>query len=469
MELYGYQKQDIAQMVRERKVLNASACGLGKTTEAVELARFLGLRLRIERVLVVAPRPTEWIRMIGEQAPQARVMHYCGSPEKRKELRATFQLERPFFVITTFGLLLRKEDQSFFAEITDDKTLLLVDEAHQAKGFSARRRNVLKGLANKARNVVAMTATPIWNRPDDLFYIMEWLNPKILGSKASFFQKYLVVNRFGQVTGLKAGVLPDLKKRLSRFVISRSAADAEVSKELPDLRMSRHYCELKPAQSRKISDVAADVLHALEELSDQGEFSWNRFPSGKALARLCELDMASIYMPGIPSAKLDTLKDTLPGLISGSNVVVFCHYLDILHGPLLDLASSITNTYIYSGRVSNKVRDKALKDFRDDSSAILLLSDAGREAINIPEAQYAIHLDLPWGWSELDQRSRRICRIDSAFQAVWNILLVTRGIDDYKWALIDWKRSMQASIIDDSEHTAGKPSLRKILEDLVYV
>ena len=190
MNLYDYQKEDIAKVQDIDYVLNANKMGYGKTVEAIALMQLW----KAQRVLIVCPKAVmdQWAAEIKKWDGRDCIVRPTQIFDKRqivvinydKLANGTF-IRRSNFKIFEPGPYL----QQFFMFQWD---LIICDEVHRIKNRDAKVTRALEKLP--ARRKIGMSGTPILNKPDDLYSILHWLNPKYSGNSYwSFVNKYCKV------------------------------------------------------------------------------------------------------------------------------------------------------------------------------------------------------------------------------------------------------------------------------------
>ena len=475
--LYDYQVEDCKKLLKMGSGINASPCGLGKTVEMLAICEYLFGAGKSICAVIVCRHPHEWAGMIEKFTDSAYLM-YKGTPVQRKKLR-NYYTGQFRYIVLSYGITLQEEDILFLRELRDKSTVLIVDEAHKLKSVKSRKSKSLKGLGQLAGRRYALTATPIWNKLDDLFGVMEWVDKDFLGMWSEFKEQYLITNFFGKIVGYKN--LDELHQNLPDRMLRRTAESAGV--DLPEL-IYRVYPVVPVGNHAKLLKKVTDfTLSKLTKMVDDGEWSWGMSPKDKkVLSSLSVLDQAGIcpdvfdsYAPeelrnlnlNCYSAKVIECSTMLSDITSfGGNVVVFCRYLggiSALYSILRD-SGHVYKSFILTGGTRHK--EMVLSKFRKscgDGGAVLLSSDVGGESLNLPEVSYTIHIDVPWGAADLEQRNSRMRRVDSKESTNIVTQLLLPGLDEYKYWLCRWKSDYAGFVMDGQEVETEKPMLRDYL------
>ena len=221
----------------------ADDMGLGKTVQAIAM-------LASEReeygadafgpTLVICPMSVtrQWAREIERFAPSLRVhVHHGGERLTGTEFAAVARSAD--VVITSYDIATRDVDA--LAAITWDR--LVLDEAQDVKNPATKRARALRRL--EARRALAMTGTPIENRLDELWAIMDIVNPGLLGSRERFQRTFA---RPIEAQG-DARALERLRAMVQPFILRRPKDGPEVELELPRITVTKEYCRLTLEQA----------------------------------------------------------------------------------------------------------------------------------------------------------------------------------------------------------------------------
>ena len=449
-QLRPYQRQGFAWLVRLAE-LGAGACladdmGLGKTVQVLAL---LLQRAWLGPALVVAPTSvcTGWLEQAARFAPELR-LHRIG-PGDRGALLAV--LGPGDVAVCSYGLLQAERERMAGVEWST----AVLDEAQAIKNPDTARHRAACSLRAELR--VATTGTPIENHLGDLWALMGFLNPGLLGGWEAF--------RFRFAEPIEAGLsepLEQLKRLVLPFVLRRTKG--EVLTELPPRTDVRVDVDLFPdelALYTALRERAEDLLDSLDEPQPL-----------QILAQLTRLRMACcsaslVVDHGVApaSAKLTAFGDLVQQLLaSGHRALVFSQF--VRHLALLRAwldFQGIAYQYL-DGSTPSAQRDRAVQAFQAGEGDLFLISlRAGGFGLNLTAAQTVIHMDPWWNPAVEDQASDRAHRIGQD-HPVTVYRLVARGtVEEKILALHQRKRDLAESLLDGSD-AAGRLNVGDLME-----
>jgi SNF2 family DNA or RNA helicase len=417
----------------------ADEMGLGKTLQAICL---LATRPATRPHLVVCPTSLigNWRRELARFAPETPVVSHHGSSRRLPDSFA------PGTVVVTSYPVLRRDDTLAAAEWD----VVILDEAQQIKNPDALVSRAATRLSAEIR--VAMTGTPVENRLDELWSILNVTSPGLLGSRARFRQRFAIpIEQRRSATAAAA-----LKVLVGPHLLRRTKA--EVAVELPAKQYSTVVCTLTDEQGRLYRDavdrVFADGLgHGIER-------------RGRVLALLTALKQIcnhpaqylreSAALPG-RSGKFDRATEMLAEIVDENDrALVFTQYRamgDLLSGYLSETLGAGSIPFLHGG-LSVPRRDQLVHAFQEDEDAppVLLLSlRAAGFGLNLTRAAHVMHYDRWWNPAVEEQATDRAHRIGQ--QRTLNVhTLVTGGtIEDHIAQMHDTKRGVADVISGDTE------------------
>jgi superfamily II DNA or RNA helicase len=393
----------------------ADDMGLGKTVQALAwLEHLRAAEPDGGPSLVVCPASVmgNWAREAARFVPGLRVLVLGRGPERHALRRALAEHD---VVVTNYALLRRDAEE--WSTIALRAAIL--DEAQNVKNPDAAVTRA--ALALRARHRLALTGTPLENRPLDLWSIASFVAPGYLGTRAAFSA------RFDRADGpphtrtlLAAKLRPILLRRLKR----------EVAPELPDRIEERRDCELTPGQRKLYLAELRRSRAILERLPDARAMARSRIDVLAALTRLRQLCCHPALgqgKVGLGSGKFEALFELLePLLAEGHKVLVFSQFVRCLELIAADMATRGIRHHVLTG--STVRRDDVVAAFADDPEAcVFLLSlKAGGTGLNLTAASYVVLFDPWWNPAAEAQAIDRTHRIGQD-RTVIAYRLVTRG------------------------------------------
>jgi SNF2 family DNA or RNA helicase len=403
--LRPYQRRGLSWLVFLDR-LGLGACladdmGLGKTVQLLALE----LRERRGPTLLICPLSVlgNWQREAARFAPglTVRVLHGADRPG------AGSLVDGCDVLLTTYATATRDADA--LAGVQWDRVVL--DEAQHIKNSSSAVAKAVRRFP--ARHRVALTGTPVENRLDELWSILDFVNPGLLGSAHTFRARYAVpIERYADeeaATRLRAATRP--------FLLRRVKADPSVISDLPDKRYVRHLCGLTTEQATLYQAVLNDMLWRMKEERDQRR-------KGLVLAAMTKLKQvcnhpAQLLGDGSPlpgrSGKLERLEEILDSVLSGGERALcftqFTRFGSMLV-PHLAARFNVPVRYLHGG-TSRGERDAMVDAFQaDERPGIFMLSlKAGGTGLNLTAANHVVHIDRWWNPATEAQATDRAFRI----------------------------------------------------------
>lgn len=426
----------------------ADDMGLGKTVQLLALAAAdppgTGPTLLVCPMSLVG----NWQREAARFTPGLRVHVHHGAERARGEEFAAAVAESNL-VITTYALTAR--DAEALGEIEWHR--IVVDEAQAIKNAATRQAAAVRALPGRHR--IAVTGTPVENRLADLWSIMEFVNPGLLGPAATFKKRYAEpVERHGD-----AGAAQRLRQLTQPFVLRRVKTDKSIISDLPEKLEMEVFCNLTSEQASLYQAVVDDMLAKIE----QSEGIERR---GLVLATMTKLKQvcnhpAQLLRDGSRltgrSGKLARLEEVLEEVLAaGERALLFTQYAEF--GGMLrsHLSARFGREVAFlHGGVPKAERDTLVARFQAaDAGApplFVLSLKAGGTGLTLTAANHVVHVDRWWNPAVEDQATDRAFRIGQT-RAVQVRKLVCAGTVEEKVAtMIREKRGLAAKIVGTGE------------------
>lgn len=435
--LFPYQREGVSHLLRAGRAVLADDMGLGKTVQTIAACEVLRREDERRRVLIVCPASlkAQWASEISRYA-RAEAVVIGGDAEAR---RASLASNAPY-VIVNYELTWR-ELGSLRSRGTD---VLVLDEAQRARNFRTKTASSLRNIPSEF--LFVLTGTPIENRLDDLYGILQLVDPNILGPLWKFNLDYHVRHaETGKVVGYRN--LSELRRVIAPWVLRRRKED--VLEQLPPLTEQTRYVALTKEQTEQeeMHRVSASKLAAIARQRTLGANDRKILVGHLQSARL-----ACNFVRGSPSPKIDELAQLvteIAGQESGSKVLVFSEWIEMLKLAAEKLDALKIGHLMLHGSIPTPKRAALIEQFRSDVDKVVLLStDAGGVGLNLQVASYVIHLDLPWNPSRLDQRTARSHRVGQSRGVSVTYLVAESGIERGIEGTLTSKRAMRAAAIE---------------------
>jgi hypothetical protein len=418
----------------------ADDMGLGKTIQVIAL-HLHRREAKAGPTLVVCPASLlgTWDREVRRFAPDVPVRRYHGGGRHLEDLAADE------IVLVTYGVVLR--DSARLAEV--GWGLVVADEAQHAKNPLSRTARELRAVPAPAR--VALTGTPVENRLSELWAILDWTTPGLLGHLEAFTRRVAVpVERYRDTeatTRFAALIRP--------FLLRRRKTDPGIAPELPRKTQTDVFVPLTAEQVTLYEAMVRETMEAIE--ARQGiERAGLVFKLLTALKQICNHPAQYLKQPGPldgRSGKLaafDELTDVI--LANGESMLVFTQYTQMaaLLQQHLD-ARGIGSLFLHGG-VPVLRRDEMVARFQAGDVPVFLLSlKAGGTGLTLTRATHVLHYDRWWNPAVEDQATDRAYRIGQDRPVQVHRLIAEGTLEDRIAALLETKRELADAVIGSGE------------------
>ena len=458
--LYPYQIEGVAFLAGTGRALLADDMGLGKTLQAIGAATWLREHEGVRTTLIICPASLkhQWAREIDKfTGGEARIIQ--GSAAERG---AQYRQGADFFIVN-YELILR--DLSVIAE-TLRPDLIIMDEAQRIKNWRTKIAAAAKNIPS--RYAFVLSGTPLENRLEDLYSLMQVVDPKVLGPLWRYLVDFHVTDERGKVLGYRN--LSVLRKRLAPVMLRRDRR--LVREQLPDRVIQRLDVGMT-AKQRELHDAAMSAAGQLARIARQRPLTpseQNRLLSALQQARMAcnAAGLVDKETPGAP--KLDELEDILTEIClqSGLKAVVFSQWERMTQLVEARLKRMGLGSVRLHGGVPTNQRGQLMDRFReDDSVQVFIATDAGGVGLNLQNATALINLDVPWNPAVLEQRNARIHRLGQTRTVQIITMIASDSYEEQVFALVRNKQKLFDNVIseDATEDVVGVS--KKLLETLV--
>ena len=407
-ELRSYQQEGLNWLVFLQRYgfggILADDMGLGKTLQTLALIQHMKETGALKKpALVVAPTSLtgNWLHEAAHFAPELNVTLIHG-PNRDPAFK---QVAKSDLVITTYPLLVR--DKSRYDKRKFSLTVL--DEAQAIKNPTTKAAECVRNLKSEFR--LCLTGTPLENHLGELWSLMDFALPGLLGGRKAFNRLYRnPIENDGDEDRQQ-----ELARKVTPFMLRRTKS--EVVTELPPKTETVQYVELGDKQRALYESVRASMEKRIRDLVASQGMAKSHIEFLDALLklrqacidpRLVKLDKAS----GITeSAKLDWLAETLPQMLEeGRNILIFSQFTQVLKLIELQLTSEKISYAKLTGQT--RKRQQAIDAFQNGDVRVFLISlKAGGAGLNLTAADVVIHMDPWWNPAVENQATDRAYRI----------------------------------------------------------
>lgn len=427
----------------------ADDMGLGKTIQSLALIQKEREAGEERPVLLVCPTSVanNWKKEAERFTPELPVLVHHGS-DRRKREHFKDAAGNHAIVVSTYNLL--QKDIEFMQDIHWAGVIL--DEAQNIKNPETRQARAARALQSDYR--VALTGTPVENHAGELWALMDFLNPGLLGSQSDFKKRYHRPIQLYQ----DQEATRRLKAVTGPFIMRREKTDRSIIGDLPDKVEIKEYCTLTREQASLYQAVVDDTLKKIE--SSEGIER-----KGLVLATLTRLKQvcnhpAQFLADGSPlpgrSGKLERLLDITGQILERrEKTLVFTQYAEM--GAMLQncLQEHFAREALFlHGGVSKKKRDEMVARFQGESRGpdIFILSlKAGGSGLNLVEASNVVHYDRWWNPAVENQATDRAFRIGQTRNVMVHKFIVAGTLEERIDEMIERKSALAGQIVGSGE------------------
>ena len=466
--------------------------GAGKTATAITAVRQLRRLRQVDSGAVFALKSTkyQWQREISKWDPRASVQVVDG--DKRQRVRAIRRAHLFNYTILHYECLVNDWDE-VKAYLPID--FLIGDEITYIKGFAAKRSKRAKALARNALVRIALSGQPVENRPEELFSVMEWVDPSVLGPFHKFDRTFIERDQWGKPR--KYRNLGLIKERLGSAMYRKSRED--IAAWLPDMVELDMPVVLDAPTMALHEYVKKDLSLAIEQALEAGGGSGfdiaahygrgdghSSTPMGQVMSRMLAMRMLSSHpqllslsaeqfdspiskfgsqyaselkaaglLDSLPktNAKLDALLEQIEEILAEdprNKVVVFSYFKPMLAMIGARLVGANTHWVKITGDVPTAKRDEYIVRFNTNPDCrVFLSSDAGAYGVDLNQGSHVINYDLPWSAGALAQRVARIDRTNSGFDSITIGYMFGQGtIEERMLRMLRQKQAVSRAFVD---------------------
>ena len=505
VDLFPYQDEAVDLVLDLGYGLIAYEMGLGKTMVGIAVTEELLAEPAINFSLIVVPSGLkyQWAKSIAQftdvETTQKKVKRenitiptekYCvvveGTPLNRKKQYRFIEENWPNYVIVSYEQV--ANDFRYINRLGAE--LVIIDEATYIKGFKAKRSKKVKEL--NPEFAVALTGTPMENRPEEVYSIMEFVCPGYLGPFEAFDRKYIVRNHFGGVK--KYRNLDLLNKKLSKVMARKTRLDPDVAPYMPKVAHREEYVGLNTKTRKLYERVAREVVKDLASAQITGNFDLTAYYTGSdtggdmsqmgkiaakvmAMQMLCDhpdllkvsaqkyLDtdgeFGSEYatklleqgdLEGLgKSDKMQAVCEDSRAILDShpkNKIIIFSFFKDM--GRFIQDALQDYDSVLYNGDMTASEKAAAVARFQENPDCRLFIaSDAGAFGVDLPQANYLFNYDQVESAGKMDQRNARHVRAGSEHKKVFVVnYLVEGSVEERTFTRLNFKRKVSSAIVD---------------------
>ena len=428
----------------------ADDMGLGKTVQMLSLLANDSIAEDGQPApsLLICPMSLvgNWEREAERFTPDLRVhVHHGAGRLTGPELAET--LNAADLVITTYGMVAR--DREALSAIGWRR--VVCDEAQNIKNSATRQAQAVRSLPAGSR--IALTGTPVENRLTELWSIMEFTSPGLLGPAEKFRTAYAIpIERSGD-----AEATARLKRITGPFILRRLKTDKTIISDLPDKLEMKIWCNLTPEQASLYQATVTDMLAKIEAADGIER-------RGLVLATMARLKQACNHPAHLlgdgsrldgRSGKLARLEEICDEVVAGGEkALCFTQYAEFgrMLQPYLAARLGCPVLYLHGG-TPKKQRDAMVSRFQaiTDPAVFILSLKAGGTGLNLTAANHVIHIDRWWNPAVEDQATDRAFRIGQRKDVQVRKFVCVGTVEERIDAMIEEKKALAERIVGTGE------------------
>lgn len=421
----------------------ADDMGLGKTVVLIALHLHRAAQGHTAPTLVVCPASVlgNWEREIQRFAPGVPVHRYHGPGRSVDDVTQGF-------VVTTYATMRR--DAQLLADHDPGWGLVVADEAQNVKNVRAGAARALRTIPAEAR--LALTGTPVENNLAELWAILDWTTPGLLGSHEHFRRRWSRPIEARRDTRRAE----DLARLIRPFVLRRRKSDPGIAPELPPKIETDYRVNLTREQVGLYEAVVRDTLAEIESARGMQR----RGLVVKLLTQLKQICNHPAQFLHQPTARLDgrsgklrLVDELVPEIVAeGGGILLFTQYARM--GFLLrrHLEEHGIGAQFLHGGTPVSGREDMVKRFQNGDVPVFVLSlKAAGTGLNLTRADHVIHYDRWWNPAVEDQATDRAHRIGQTRAVQVHRLLSEGTIEESIAELIASKREVADAVVNAGE------------------
>jgi len=438
MQLYPFQKETVKFIHRKKgRVLLGHEMGTGKTIITLQ---YLKERKDLRPVTIICPASLK--------------LNWCDEIKKWLDEDAMVVAGKSngfrFAPITIINYdILRNH----YEEIIKSKVVVL-DECSYIKNRKAQRTKIVMSLRNKVPHIIALSGTPIVNRPAEFFNVLNLLAPRLFPNFWVFAHRFCAAKKgyWGwDFTG--ASNIEELHKLATESCMIRYTKD-EVLTELPP--KTRSIIPLEIDNRNEYRKAEENIIQWIRE--NLGDKKAERAMRAETMVQLNVLQRLSVR--GKKNSYVEWIEDFIED--DNRKLVVFCTHHETIDGLMERFKDRAVKL---DGRDSGEERYRAEYKFKNCKSVQLFIGNvkAAGVGLNLQVTPYVCFLELPWTPGELVQAEDRCHRIGQNEKVIIYYLISRNTIEEKMMAVLESKFQILSAILDGRTAEDGVNLLQSLI------
>lgn len=466
--LYPYQKEGIIFAARAGRALLADEMGLGKTLQAIGFAELLKKEFRIQSVLIVCPTSLkyQWKSEIEKFAYQRKKSNVTVIEGNAIQRRSQYE-GGSFYKIASYNVV--GADMPAINKMEPD--LVILDEAQRIKNWQTKTAREVKKITSKY--ALVLTGTPIENKLEELYSIIQFIDPFKLGALYKFLGEHQILNESGKVIGYQK--LNKIQSVLASIIIRRTKK--QVMAQLPGRTDKNLFVPMTEKQAQihsDYADMAARIANKWKRFGFLDEKDRQRLLLALNCMRMVANSTYILDQETRHDTKITELMCILESIFEANEekVVIFSQWERMTRLVKMELEKrKVGFAYLHGGIVSRK-RKALLDDFHDKLECRVFLStDAGGVGLNLQTASLVVNLDIPWNPAVLEQRIGRVHRHGQKRNVNIINLISKDSIEERMLDVLKFKSSLFAGTLGDGadEIFMGEDKFKRFMSTVIKI
>lgn len=453
-DYYQHQVEGVRWGVRKPSFIIADEMGLGKSLTSVTVAAVDFQREQAKNILIVVPAflRYNWLEEL-EKHTHYKPLVLAGTPLYRHQCIENFATSGHDVMIVSYETL--ANDKEWFDQTHWD--IVIVDEAHYIKNPSSKRSKAVRML--KRRRGFLLTGSPLLNRPDELWALLNFVDPHRFKNRWQFRNRYCVMGGFKmkEIVGVKNK--GELKGILDEYMIRRLKKDCL---DLPDKQVIKIKVDMHPDQEKVYKKMESELMLEIPNNPDPLE-AQNILVKMLRLKQICG-SPAAVTVDGVPagfednSYKLDKVVEMCEEFTHDpddpSPVVVWTQFREVQRVTQNRLERAGIPVYCLHGDIKQEDRMKIINTWAATKGtaqpAVLMIMLQMGVGLNLVAADKAIFIDSLYVPKLNEQAEDRIHRIGaSTTKPVQIYYLITRkSVEERIEQILQSKRKLFNELIE---------------------
>lgn len=450
MEMFPYQRNGVAYSLIKKRLIIGDQPGLGKTIQAIATAEGAGCKC----ILIICPATLRenWKREIEVKCTYKKALIL--SDRVKSSWPQFYKVGMIKYFICNYESLKKYLVESIhrpmgkdgkevplrlnhikFKDTIDLFDCVIIDEVHRCKDGKTQQSKFVMGIAKGKEHVLALTGTPVVNKPIDLIpqlHIIQKL--EAFGGYRGFVDRYC--QGYNQASNLK-----ELNYLLHKNCFYRREK-SEVLKDLPDKMRSILKCDI--VNRAEYNKAENDLVTYLKENMGKTDQEITKSMRGEVMV------MIQILKKIAAKGKIEEVVEHIQEVVAaGEKIVVFAWHKEIVFA----LKEAIPGAVTIVGDDSMQQRQQSVDGFQNDPKVQVILCNikSGGVGITLTASSRVAFIELPWHPADADQCEDRCHRIGQKDSVQCSYFLGANTIDEYIYDIIEKKRLIVNQVTGSAE------------------